>query len=137
MSHPQIIFDNQQIPIKLKALELRENNFNIEDSIQNIIKHYSNQFFDEEAIKNYKIIPFIDDFDLLRSSEKTELKDKLKKYCDDNSTHFVITYSKSEISYDDSIKTIKIHNFNIKQIESFIEKFFEGTSRAAMPKELN
>lgn len=130
LSHPQTIFDNQQIPIKLKALELRENNFNIEDSIQNIIKHYSNQFFDEEAIKNYKIIPFIDDFDLLRSSEKTELKDKLKKYCDDNSTHFVITYSKSEISYDDSIKTIKIHNFNIKQIESFIEKFFEGTSRA-------
>lgn len=130
LSHPQTIFENQQIPIKLKALELRESRFNIEESVQEITKYYSNQFFDEEVLKNYKIIPFIDDYDLLRNSEKDELKSKLKSYCDKTSTHFVITYSKNEISYDDSIKTIKIHNFNIEQIESFIQKFFKGTNRA-------
>lgn len=130
LANPENIYNNYQIPVKLKALELREFDFNIGKSIELLIKQYSDQFFNEDIIKKYKIIPFIDDFDLLRGYEKDKLKIELKNYCDKNSTYFVITYSKNEIVYDGSIKSIKIHNFNLKQIESFIEKFFDGTERA-------
>ncbi len=127
---PNYIHQNKKIPVKLKATLIRDNQFNISELINNSIKELANQFYDEELIKEYKIILFIDDFDLLNVSEKDELFDKLKEYCDENETNYVLTHRKSEIDYDNTADTINIHNFNVKQVETFVTKFFEGTDRA-------
>ncbi|PTX58825.1 hypothetical protein C8N46_112133 [Kordia periserrulae] len=130
LADSNLMYRNKQIPVIIKALQLREYDFNIEELIKNLLKKYSDIFFDEETLKEYRIVPFVDDFDLLRNSEKEKIKEGLEKYCDNNSTNFILTYSKDEINFSSSIKSIKIHSFNNKQIESFINKFFESTDKA-------
>lgn len=125
---PENISKSHQIPIRLKALNLRDVNFDIQNRVDFNLEKYGDIFFDKEVINNYQVILLIDDFDLLKSSERDILKQKLEEYCDENQTHFIITYSKNELGINDSVKTVKIHNFNTKQIESFITKFFEGTT---------
>ncbi len=128
---PKNIANNFQIPIRLKALNLRDADFNIQNRIEFNLEKYGDMFFDKELIKNYQIILLIDDFDLLKSNEKDTLKEKLEEYCEEHKTHFILTYSKNELGLNESVKTVKIHNFNTKQIESFITKFFEGTTGRA------
>ncbi len=125
---PEKIAVSKQIPIRLKALNLRDVNFNIENRINFNLKKYGDIFYNSELISSYQIILLIDDFDLLKSNEKDILKENLESYCLKNNTNFIITYSKKEIGLSQSIKSVKIHNFNTKQIETFIEKFFDGTT---------
>ncbi|WP_442846912.1 NACHT domain-containing protein [Leeuwenhoekiella sp. H156] len=130
LSSAELIFKNKELPVKLKATDLRDSNFDLDISIKEFIKKFSDQFFKEDSLREYKILLFIDDFDLLNKTDKDKLLDILQAYCTENDTHFVITYQKSDINYDESITTYRIHNFNSKQIESFIDKFFEGSDRA-------
>ena len=128
---PKYITNNLQIPIRIKALNLRDSSFNINKRIEFNLKKYGDIFFDKKLIENYQVILFIDDFDLLKFSEQDILKEKLENYCEENNTHFILTYSKNELSLNQSVKTVKIHNFNAIQIESFITKFFDGTAGRA------
>lgn len=130
LANPISIFKNKQIPVRLKAIDLRNSDFNIEFEIERFLKKYANQFYNEEIYNNYKVILLIDDYDLLRANEKKILLANLNNYCDTNNTYFVLTYRKNELNIEDDVKTIKIHNFSTRQIESFVNKFFEGTDRA-------
>jgi hypothetical protein len=120
---------NKKIPVRLKAPQCRESNFNIEEIVNNEIKELTKEYFKEEYLKVYKPILFIDDIDLLKKDEKQLLINEIKNYCEKNTTYYVLTYRKTEFDYDKDIKTISIHNFNLKQIEAFVSKFFEGSAR--------
>ena len=126
------IHKNKSIPIKIKATSYRDVDFDISKFVENEIKQLTNIFYDGEKIKIYKPIIFIDDIDLLTKTEKGLFIETIKKYCEINDTKYVLTYRKNELDYDKDIKTIKIHNFNIKQVEQFVYRFFEGTERGNM-----
>jgi len=128
LSNVENITKSKSIPVRLKAPHLRPD-FNIESAIHNQVKLLSNQFFQKEILDLYKIVVFVDDVDLLKSSEKELLMINLKKYCEANNTHYVITYRRNEFDYDLDVRKISIHNFNIRQVEAFVTKFFEGTDR--------
>lgn len=123
------IVSNKNIPVKIRAIVFRERNFNLSNIIDNELQQLCDIFYNQEKLKSYKPIIFIDDLDLLSKSEREQLIEIVKNYCEANKTHYLITYRKNEFDYDKGIKTIKIHNFNIKQVEQFIYKFFEGTER--------
>lgn len=125
------IIKNNTIPIKFRATIFRDKEFDLSSIINNELIQLCDIFYNPEKLKIYKPIIFIDDLDLLSKNEKEQLIEMVKKYCDDNKTHYVITYRKNEFDYDKGIKTIRIHNFNSKQVEQFIFKFFEGTERGA------
>ncbi len=125
----EIITKNQAIPVCIKAPDFREYNYNIEVTLMDEIKKHSDPFFKDTILNKLKPIIFIDNLDLLRKEEKEELTHNLKAYCKDKQTHYVLTYRKNEFEYDSGIKTVRIHNFDIKQIESFITKFFEESER--------
>lgn len=130
LADPITIYNNKQIPVRLKSLYLRDSNFNIKLEIEIFLKKFSNIFYNQKIYDNYKIILLVDDYDLLRAKEKKLLLDNLNDYCNNNNTHFILTYRKNELNIDEDVKTIKIHNFSTRQIESFIHKFFKGTGRA-------
>ncbi|PXX30645.1 NACHT domain-containing NTPase [Arenibacter sp. ARW7G5Y1] len=129
-SSPELIFKNKELPVKLKATDLRDSNFDLDELIVQFIKKFSDQFYEENFYKEYKVLLFIDDFDLLNKTDKDKILEVLQNFCKENDTHFIITYQKSDLNYDESITTYKIHNFNLKQIETFVLKFFEGSDRA-------
>lgn len=131
LSHPEIISKAKKIPIKLKAPSLRDLKFNIAEGVRNEIAMHAEQFYDDSVLDDYKVILFIDDLDLLNPSEKDDLISNVKDYCLEQQTNFVITYRKSEYEDDAGLKTINLHNFDVKQVESFVLKFFEGTERGA------
>jgi len=127
--NPENISNNKTIPVRLKATEIRSNNFDLKKSIEDDIKNLVDVFYYDEILEDYKVILFIDDLDLLSSTDKESLFNCVKTYCELNNTFYVLTYRKNEFNFDNEINSIKIHNFNNKQIESFITKFFEGTDR--------
>lgn len=119
------IVSNKNIPVKIRAIVFRERNFNLSNIIDNELQQLCDIFYNQEKLKSYKPIIFIDDLDLLSKSEREQLIEIVKNYCEANKTHYLITYRKNEFDYDKGIKTIKIHNFNIKQVEQFIYKFLK------------
>lgn len=126
---PENISKNKSIPVRIKAPLLRSNNFDIEKTIIDEIKELLDNFYDESILKDYKITLYVDDLDLLASNEKELVVKNIKMYCEQNQTFYIISYRKNEFSFDSEINSIKIHNFNNRQIEAFITKFFEGTDR--------
>lgn len=126
---PEIVFETGKIPVKLKAPAIKDADFDIARLVLNEVQELSNVFFRNDILADYTPILFIDDFDLLTTNDKVTLTDKLKEFCQSNDTNYVITYRRSEFDYDSEIKTIRIHNFNINQIESFVSKYFEGTEK--------
>jgi energy-coupling factor transporter ATP-binding protein EcfA2 len=123
------ITENRTIPVRIKAPQFREFNFHIENTVISEIKELTDDYYKEEYLGIYKPILFIDDIDLLKKDERKHLISEIKKYCEEKATFYVLTYRKNELDYDKNIKTIEIHNFNSKQINAFVSKFFEGTDR--------
>jgi DNA replication protein DnaC len=124
-----LITKHKSIPISIKAPDFKEYNFEIRETLLNAVKISAGQFYKEDVFDQLKPIVFIDNLDLLNREEKEKLIENLKSFCDKNNTYYVLTYRKNEFEYDKGIKTVRIHNFNVKQIESFITKFFEGSER--------
>jgi hypothetical protein len=128
---PDAIFESKTIPVKLNATIIKNNEYNIDLSIAKSITELTENLILPETIIDYRKILFIDNLDLLKNEEKELLVQKAKSYCLENNTYFVIAHRKNEFSFDDEINSIKIHNFNKKQIELFITKFFEGSDRGS------
>lgn len=131
LSSAEIISETKTIPVKIKAPSIRDIGYNIESLVDEEIKKYGDQFYTSTILEEYKPLLFIDDLDLLSSTDKEKTIDCIKDFCTKFSTNYVLTYRKSEFDFDNSVKKINIHNFNPKQVESFVTKFFEGTDRGA------
>ncbi|RLD83149.1 MAG: hypothetical protein DRJ02_13280, partial [Bacteroidetes bacterium] len=125
----ELITKNKSIPVSIKAPDFKENAYQIHETLLKAVKQNSGHFFKDDVFDNLTPIIFIDNLDLLKKDEKEKLIKNLKTYCTENSTNYVLTYRKNEFEYDKEIKTVRIHNFNVKQIESFITKFFESSDR--------
>lgn len=119
----------KKLPIKLRAPHIRDIGYEFAKAIENEIELHSDQFWDEDVASGYRKILFIDDLDLLNHEEKQEFMAGLKQYCEIASSTYVLTYRKNHLEFDKDIKSIQVHNFNIKQIEAFVSKFFDGTER--------
>ncbi len=129
LASAEIITNERSMPVRLKAPSLRNNNFDIETTVKDVVKSLTPYFYTELTLQEYKPILFIDDTDLLRKDEKELLFENVRQYCLDHNTYYVLTYRKQEFDYDKGIKTIRIHNFNVRQIEDFVLKYFDGTDR--------
>ena len=125
----EAIHSSKVIPVRLKAPSIKINLYDIEKSIHEEIEDLTDKLFDDETLRSYKKVLFIDNLDLLKNDEKEILIQNTKAYCDSNGTYFVVTHRKSEFNFDNKINSITIHNFNNNQVEQFITKFFEGTER--------
>jgi len=123
---PQKINEEKILPVKLKGKELRDKNFNISETITENLIAFVPDFKDQ--IDVYKKILLIDEIDILTKEEKLVLAKNLEEYCTDES-RFIITQRNSDDLNFGNVRNVKITNFNIKQIESFIVKYFQGTDK--------
>lgn len=127
LDSPEFVESNQ-LPVKLKAKNIRENLFNIENSIFEVIKTFTDGEIPEN-ISNYKFHLFIDEIDLLSRDEKEDLIFKLDTYCEDKHRYILTKRRNYNIEIEETEKnarTLRIHNFNITQVRSFIQKFFDN-----------
>lgn len=120
---------NKQLPVKLKAPDIVDFEFGISLLIEEEVKSLTGDFFDREAFNSFELILLIDDLDLLNSKNKDHLLNSVKEYCDKYNYKYVIAYRRSDYDVDKQTKKITIHNFDSRQVESFIEKYFEGSMR--------
>lgn len=126
---PENVSLSNTIPIKLKAPAIKQKDFDIDKCVKDEIIELAEDFVDDKVFEKYKVVLFVDDLDLLKNEDKEILVQNIKDYCTEKSTHFVLTYRKNEFNFDNEINSIRIHNFNNKQVEAFVTKFFEGTDR--------
>jgi hypothetical protein len=120
------------IPIKLKGKDLKDANFDIDRAILTSIELSAPETFARTNVSDYKKILLIDEIDFLSKDEKLTLTENINKYSIEGS-RFILMQRKSDSidldSDDVATKSIRIHNFNIKQIELFIQKYFGGNDR--------
>lgn len=120
------------IPIKLSGKIIKENNFDFEKTISELIKNNTPDTFGRTNLAEYKKILLIDEIDFLNIDEKKILVENANDYCNDENK-FILTQRKNEnidiVKDDLYVKSIRLHNFNVKQIELFIQKYFEGNDR--------
>ncbi|HEU4470774.1 MAG TPA: AAA family ATPase [Flavisolibacter sp.] len=123
---------NKIIPVKLNGKDLKDRKFEVELTISEVIKNNTPDTYSRINLKEYKKILLVDEIDFLSKEEKDTLFKNLNSYCVDGSK-FILTQRKNDnidLDADESTtKAIRIHNFNIKQVEAFILKYFEGTDR--------
>lgn len=123
---------NKLIPIKLKGKVLKENNFEFEKTISALVSQNAPDTFERTDITEYHKILLIDEIDFLNKEEKKLLVENASRFCKDGNK-FILMQRKNEnidLEQDDRlIKSIRIHNFNLKQIELFVNKYFEGNDR--------
>lgn len=120
------------LPVKVKAKLLKENGFDILKSINIVIKENAPDSYEKIDLTEYQKILFVDEIDSLNHSEKLDLINSLSEFASDKN-RFILSQRKNDNLNlkvpGENLKTVKVQNFNIKQIESFIDKFFEGNDR--------
>lgn len=123
---------DKTIPVKLKGKDLKSVNFDVEKAISIAVESSSSDTFSRTSLLDYKLVLFIDEIDFLNKEEKKSLFENVNEYCVNGHKYFLMQRSNDNIDLDSDdkrTKSIRIHNFNIKQIEIFIQKYFEGTDR--------
>ena len=123
---------DKTIPIRIKGKALKDNNFDFTKTINQNVEESSADTFQRTNTDDYQKILLIDEIDFLCKEEKKILMERANAYCV-NGNRFILMQRKNEnidLENDEAnLKSIRLHNFNIKQIELFIQKYFEGTDR--------
>ncbi|MFN0290127.1 NACHT domain-containing protein [Pedobacter helvus] len=122
------LVERKNIPVKLKAKEIRANKFDILKSIEANIS-----LLIEDGLPNdfteYTFQLFIDEIDLLFKEERESLFNNLTEFCK-NGHRFVITKRRNyNLEVEETklkARTLRVHNFNINQVKNFIAKFFDA-----------
>ena len=121
------------IPIALELNLLRDNQFNIKKSIKNSINNIFSDECDHESLLLKRHVLIIDSVDDLSINEISLLIQELSEYCNKNLIRFIlsartlehVTFSNSSIN----IRKVYLENFNSKQVEAFVMKYFEDLNR--------
>lgn len=129
LANTEALNKNKRLPVKLKAPDLVDNSFDFESIIISNVKLATGEFFDVKIFKSLQLILLIDDLDLLNNANKEKLMVGLTEFCQKNNFNYIITYRKSDFDIDKKTQKITIHNFNSTQVESFIDKYFDGNTR--------
>ncbi|MFN8298749.1 MAG: hypothetical protein U0T75_06555 [Chitinophagales bacterium] len=130
MAEVETISQNHKLPVRLKAPIIRDISYDIEALIKIELQNHAGDFYTEAITENYTLTILVDDLDLLSRDEKGQLIAALKKYCNDSNSNYILTYRRNDFHYDADVRTLKIHNFNLRQIENFVSNFFDGVDKA-------
>lgn len=127
-------FSNEsEIPIKLNIINLRKFDFNIEETIKNSIRLLMPEMNERFDILEYTYIILIDSIHQLTKDEQDNLTVKLKEFTKKQNSRFIITQrTNNDIEFtglNNGLREISIKNFNTKQVESFITKYFEKNDK--------
>lgn len=120
------ISEDKLIPVKIKAKDLRASDFDLKLAILNIVKKLSNDDFPDN-FDDYKLHLFVDEVDLLTKQERDKLFEHLSDFCTDKH-RFVVSRRRNNSTESEksipNLKTVRIQNFNIGQIKTFVGRFF-------------
>jgi len=129
----EIITENKTFPIELKLQKLREEDFDIVGNLRLKVKE---MLADETERFNFEesgFIIFIDSIDELYTKEIDILKSNILRLATDSRYRFVLTARSIEnIQFDGSkikMRYIYLRNFNQRQVEQFVEKYFDNIHR--------
>lgn len=127
------IIEKNVFPIRLNIYNLRKFSFDLEETIKNNLRLYIPEYFEKIDLKNFEKVLLIDSIDLLKKEEQSLLIKRIEDYCSNEKARFILSQRSSnniDVSVvSNGIREVKINNFNVKQVESFISKYFEGTDR--------
>ncbi|WP_346857999.1 hypothetical protein [uncultured Draconibacterium sp.] len=122
-----------EIPVKLNIVNLRKYDFNIEETVNNNIRLLIPDMHERFEISDFKYIILIDSIHQLTKEEQDNLTNKLKDFTKKYNSRFVITQrTNNDIEFtglNNGLREIKIKNFNTKQVETFITKYFEKNDK--------
>jgi DNA polymerase III delta prime subunit len=123
------IDDKKNLPVFIKHTDLVSNNFSLPDTIEYILLKIYKNFDLNKIFSDYNIVLLIDSLDELEKKDQKDILLALEKYHNDLNIRFIIgTRSYEYLLKDCEIQEplhITIENFNLKQIEAFLQNFFK------------
>lgn len=119
----------KNLPIFIKHTDFVNNSFVLDDTIDNILLKTFKNFDLERLFDDYEVVLLIDSLDELeRENQMSILKDIDKLHTDLGVRFILATRSYEYLLKDCDIQTpqhITIQNFNLKQVEAFLQNFFK------------
>lgn len=119
----------KNLPVFIKHTDFVSNNFILDDTIDSILLKTYQDFDLENLFNNYSITLLIDSIDELeKKHQRSILKDIDKSYSTSDMRFILATRSYEYLLKDSDIQVplhITIENFNLKQIEAFLQNFFK------------
>lgn len=119
----------KNIPIFIKHTDFINNKFIVSDTVNSILLRTFKDFDIVTLFKQYEFVLLIDSLDELEREFQVTILKEIEKLNSDLGIRFIIaTRSYEYLLKDSGIKSpqhITIQNFNLKQIESFLNNFFK------------
>jgi hypothetical protein len=129
----RLMADENIYPIKMKLQQLKANSFDILATINECLKTFIPDYAKNVKLEEKKIVVLIDSIDDLYIEELNKLIDNICNFVSTSNYRFVISArSLDNINFKNSKKKVRelhLQNFNPKQMESFVLKYFEDADR--------
>lgn len=128
-----LMAEKRTFPVKLNLQNLKENNYDIESTLKFEIKELIPGQINLIDFDKFNFIIFIDSVDDLYTDDINSLSNNVAGMLEKNNYRFIITArSLEKLSIKKNGKNTRelyLQNFNQKQIEVFIKKYFEDMNR--------
>lgn len=119
----------KNLPIFIKHTDFANNNFVLDSTIDSILLKTYKDFDLEKLFDVYEVILLIDSLDELEKKHQTSILQDIDRLHTDLGVRFIIaTRSYEYLVKDCEIQEplhVTIQNFNLKQIEAFLQNFFK------------
>lgn len=128
-----LMTEKRTFPVKLNLQNLKENNYDIENTLKFEIKELIPDQINLIDFAKFNFIIFIDSVDDLYTDDINLLSNNVAAMLEKNNYRFIITarsLEKLNIKKNGkNTRELYLQNFNQRQIEVFIKKYFEDVSR--------
>jgi len=125
--------EQKVFPVKVNLPNLRNNHFDIEKSIRDELCHLIPDEVDLVDFENFSFVVFLDSVDDLYKEELQILSKQINSLINSPKYRFIVTVRSLEnINLEKTSRNIRelyLENFNAKQIERFVLKYFEDLNR--------
>lgn len=130
---PGIITTEKIYPIKLKLALLRDEKFDIDRTIKTTMNSLIPTEFNKINFDETNFVIFIDSMDDLYNDEIQLLLKNINEISDSTRFRFIITVRSIDniniVNKANKVRKLYLQNFNIRQIQGFIQKYFDDRNR--------
>lgn len=129
LADPKELITKALLPVRLNAPEILASESDLKSLVAGEVKALTGPFYNDEFESSFGIVLLVDDIDLLPSKEQETVFSTINDYCFCENNRFILTYRKSDFDLDKDVNKVTIENFNNKQVETFIRRYFDGSER--------
>lgn len=130
---PAVASEKEVLTVRLPLQIIKENDFDLEKAIVKYLTESVTNFSSRLNLDDYKLLLILDSVDYLENEEREQLLSSLQNLKLEYDMRFLVATRASEgFNFSDfelKVRKANILNFDLRQVEAFISKFFTASER--------